>query len=223
MSSNLVQLIFNQFIEIVERFSRKSCFDFNECDFEYRVHEQANHRLLDVILIVIEKCNRRRDVVATIDFTNICTEDLTTCKWVDYLEKLARKFINNICPNRLMIVKNNPKKCRPQPPQWKPLPCRKVTTIIRKNKPVVEPECEIIVERECECIPICNRAPCAPKHELIIRHQTEKPRKCGDHDSLVVEPEEKNHDWNWHNGNPDYNHHKWRKCCGNNNNNDNQN
>ncbi|XWV25643.1 hypothetical protein QJ856_gp0110 [Tupanvirus deep ocean] len=214
MANNLVQLIFDQFLEIVEGLSRKSCFDFDECDFDYRVRELVGHRLIDVIYVVEDKCGRRRDVIVTIDFTNICVEDLITCKWVEYLEKLAHEFVNDICPKRLMIVKDEPKKCRPQPPKWEPFPCRNITTVIRKKKPVPkEPECEIIIEKECECVPLCKREPCVPKQQVIVKYEEEKPWKCGDFSILVEEPKEKHHDFKWHKGNKDFNHHQWKKCC----------
>lgn len=214
MANNLVQLIFDQFLEIVERFSRKSCCDFDDCDFEYRVRELVGHRLIDVIYIIEDKCGRRRDVITTIDFTNICVEDLTTCRWVDYLEKIARGYIHDICPKKLVIVKEELNKCRSQPPKWKPMPCRKITTIVRK-KPVLppEPECEIIIEKECECVPLCKRVSCVPTQQVIIKHENEKPWKCGDVSIIVEEPEVKKHEFNWNKGNVDYNSHHWNKCC----------
>jgi len=168
---------------------------------------------LDVIYIIEDKCGRRRDVIITIDITNICTEDLILCKWVEYLEKLAREFIHDICPKKLVIIKDVKRKCREQPPKWVPFPCKTVTTVIKKRPIIHEPECEVIVERECECIPECIRRPCIPKKQLIIRYETEKPWKCGDHDELVIEPEHKHHDFNKRRGNVDFNDHVWRPCC----------
>jgi hypothetical protein len=217
MANNLVQLIFEQFIEIVLRLSKKTRCDFDECDFDFRVRELVGHRLIDVIFIIEDKCGRRNDVIITIDFTNICFEDLTTCRWVDYLEKLAHEFINDICPKKFIIIREqSPKKCRPQPPKWEPMPCRNITTVIRKRKPIPkEPECEIIIEKECECVPICVREPCIPKHHVIIKQEIEKPFRCGDFSILVEEPNEKEHDFKSHKGNKDFNHHHWKSCCGN--------
>lgn len=215
MANNIAQLIFEQFLEIVEKLSKKACFDFNECEFEYRVRELVGHRLIDVIHIVEDKCGRRRDVVVTIDFTNICVDDLITCKWISYLEKLANEFISDICPKRIIIAKEEPKKCRPQPPKWEPLPCGAITTVIHKTKPVIkEPECEVIIEKECECVPECERERCIPKQKVIIKYDEEKlPHKCGDVEILVKKPKEKDHDWEKYKGNYDYNNHIWKKCC----------
>lgn len=213
MTSNLAQIIFEQFLEIVEKFAKHACFKFDECDFEYRIRELVMHRLIDVIYVVEDKCCRRRDVIVTIDFTNICLEDLITCKWVDYLEKLAREFICDICPKKLVIIKEEKKKCRPQPPKWEPFPCKITTTIIRKKPIIRKPECEVIIEKECECIDECLREPCVPKKQVIIRFENEKPFKCGDFTMLVKDHDELKHDFEKHKGNTDFNHHKWRKCC----------
>jgi len=215
MAIDIVQLIFDQFLEIVQRLSRKSCFEFNECDFEYRVREYVGHRLIDVIHINEDKCCRRKDAVITIDSTSICVEDLTSCKWVNYLEKLALEFINEICPKKLVVIKEEPKGCRPQPPKWQPFPCRNVTTIIRKKKPVCpEPECEVIIQNECECVPVCKRCPCIPSEKVIIKYENENQRKCGDYGILVETPAQPKHDFNSNKGHKDYNNHLWKPCCG---------
>lgn len=211
--ANLVQMIFEQFLEIVERLSKNACFNFNECDFDYRVRELARHRLLDVIYVIEDKCGRRRDVLVTIDITSICIEDLISCKWVDYLEKIAREFVHDICPKKLIVVRDEIKGCRPQPPICAPFPCKTVTTIIRKKPFIPKEECEVIIEKDCECVEKCVREPCVPKRQVIVRFENERPWKCGDHDQLVVEPAQKHHDFNTHKGNPDFNHHVWRKCC----------
>lgn len=213
MANNVVQVIFDQFLGIVERLSKKACFEFNECDFDYRVRDMVTYRLLDVIYVICDKCGRRRDVIVTIDITNICFEYLTTCKWVEYLEKLAHEFISDICPKKMVIVKEEPKKCRPQPPTWKPFPCNNVVTVIRKKEPIVEePECEVIVEKECECVPECVREPCVPKQQVIIKYENEKPFKCGV-PTFLIEEKEKDHDFQTLKGNKDYNNHIWGKCC----------
>lgn len=215
MTSNTAKIIFDQFLEIVEKFSKKSCFEFNECDFDFRVRDVYSNKLMDVVYVWFDQCRRRHDVVVTIDITNICVSDLTSCKWVEYLEKLAREFICDICPKRIVIVKDEPKKCRTEPPRWCPMPCRHITTVIKKKIPIKkEPECEIIIEEDCECIPECVREPCVPKQEIIIKYTNEKPWKCGDVSRLVVEPEKNSHEWGTFKGNTDYNSHIWnKKCC----------
>lgn len=214
MSNNLSQIIFDQFIDIVERLSHKACFEFNKCAFNYRTRESPNLHLIDVIYIAKDECDRCRDVVVTIDFTNICLEDLPCEKWINYLTKLAIEFIHDICPRKFVIVRNSPKKCRPQPAKWSPLPCKRTTTIIKRIKPIPkEPECEVIIEKECECVKKCIREPCIPKQQIIIRHESPKRSCCGDNLRLVESPKERKHQFKHHKGNIDYNHHEWKKCC----------
>ena len=214
MANNLVQIIFEQFLEIVQQFSKKACFCFNECDFDYRVRELANHRLLDVIYVVQDNCGRRRDVIITIDITNICLDSLISCKWVNYLETLAREFISNICPKKFIVMKHETRKCRPQPPKWQPFPCRNITVIRKKRPCLPPPEIEVIVEKPNRCIPQCIREPCIPKQEITIIYEPEVRPKCGEATFLVNEPKQKRHDWNVHKGTTDFNDHIWRPCCG---------
>lgn len=179
MSNNLVQLIYDQFLEIVEKQSKHSCFKFKECDFDYRVHVSSGYRVIDVKYVSVDKCERKHEVIITIDYTNICFKDLTSCQWIKYLEKLAHELINEICPKKFTFVKDEPRKCRPQPPKWEPLPCKKVTTVIyKKPSPPPEPECEVIIEKECECVPICKHKPCVQKKQVIIRYKKEKSCRC---------------------------------------------
>ncbi|BCS82919.1 hypothetical protein QLL95_gp1204 [Cotonvirus japonicus] len=215
MSNKLEQLIFEQFLEIVEKIADKSadCFDFDKCDFAYRVRNNVGHRLLDVNYVIKDDCNRPRDVMISIDITNICYEDLVTCKWVNYLTKLAKEYVSDICPPKYIIIKEEPRRCRVPPPEWKPFPCKKTTTIIRRIEPIEhEPECEVIIEKGCECLPLCERAPCIPKEEIIIKYE-QAPEKCCVRTSLVEDHDHSKHGWATHKGNPDYNNHEWKKCC----------
>lgn len=211
MAQDLVQIIFEQFIEILQKKAKKTPCKFGECDFDYRVREMVGHRLIDVIFISKDKCGRRHDSIITIDFTNICLEDLVTCKWVNYLKRLAREFLNDICPKKLVVVKDVPKKCRQEPPRWEPFPCKVVTTIINKKEIIKKkPICKVIVENECECVPECKREPCVPVKQIIIRHQQEKPKCCGEK-LVLVEP--KHNKFEKCKGNDDFNNHVWKKCC----------
>jgi len=215
MSDGLNQTIFEQFIDIIERQAKKkgTC-EFDVCDFNYRVRELCGYKVMDVLYISKDKCGRTRDVIVTIDITNICLEDLISCRWVDYLKKMAREFINDICPKKYIIIKEKIKKCRPEPARWEPLPCGAVTTVIRKKKPIInKPECKVIIEKECECVPLCIRKPCVPKQNIIIKYENEKPWKCGDVSILVKDPSKKKHDYGWIRGNRDYNTHIWGACC----------
>lgn len=217
MAANLVSVIFNQFLSIVEKLSKKSCCVFNECDFDYRVRDLGTHRLIDVMYVIEDKCGRRQDVIATIDYTNICFEDLSSPQWKEYLTKIAIEFINYICPKKYELIDYYKRKCRQEPPRWEPLPCNNVTTIIKKHEYVEpEPECEVIIENECKCVPFCKRTTCgAPKQHIIVKYVTEKPWKCGDV-TRVVRDTENQHDFAQYRGHPDFNNHKWKSCCGSN-------
>lgn len=216
MTNSLVQIIFDQFLQIVEKLARKSCFEFDECDFEFRTREFKTYHIIDVLFASKDKCGRHRDVVVTIDITNICLEDLVNKKWVQYLKKLAKELIADICITKIAIVKVRKEKCREQPPQWKAFPCRNITTIVRKLKPIEkEPKVKVIVKEECECVPECKREKCCPKNIVYIKHQKESSSCCGDNPILVEDHDEgKSHHWKKHKGNTDYNHHGWKKCCG---------
>lgn len=212
---NLVETIFEQFLDIVEKKSRKSCYEFDECDFNFRVIEAVKHKLLIVLFEREDKCCRRHEVTATIDITNICFEDLTSCDWIAYLKKIAVEFVNDICPKKFVIVKDKPKKCRERPHVCEPFPCKTITTVIKKRvPPKVEEECKVIFEEPCPCGPKCKRVHCPPKKEIIIQLEDEKPWKCGDHTVFVDEHKDvKHHDFGEHKGHKDWNHHLWHKKC----------
>lgn len=219
---NLVETIFAQFLTIVEKKSKKSCCEFDQCDFNYRIVEAVKHKLMIVLFEQDDKCGRRHEVTATIDITGICFKDLTSCDWVAYLKKIAAEFINDICPKKFIIVKDKPKKCRERPHVFEPFPCKTITTVIKKRiPPPAEEEPKIIIEKECECVPKCKRVPCNPKKEIIIRFEDEKPGKCCD--NLVYVDDSKNlkdHDYGMCKGTKDWNDHQWnkksntkKKCC----------
>lgn len=209
---NLVKVIFEQFLDIVERKAKKTCYEFDECDFNYRVVEAAKHKLLIVIFEHEDQCGRREDVTATVDITNICFEDLTSCDWIAYLEKIATEYVNDICPKKFAIVKETPRPCRERPVCFQPAACRTVTTIIKKRPPPPEEECEVIIEQPCPCLPKCERVPCVPKKEIIIQFENEKLPKCGGN-TVLVNNEPKEHEFGSYKGNPDFNSHKWNRCC----------
>lgn len=211
MAQDLAQIIFDQFVEMVIRFAKKFPCTFGECDFDYRVRESVGHRLVDVLYVTKDNCCRTKNVIASIDFTGICIEYLISCKWVNYLERIAREFLSDICPKKLAVVPDHPKKCREEPPLWEPFPCKVVTTIINK-KPFIpqKEECEIIIQKDCECVPDCDRLPCVPKKQIIIKHVDVKPRCCGDNFRLV---KPKNEKFATCRGNTDYNNHIFKQCC----------
>lgn len=213
---NLVETIFEQFLDIVEKKAKKSCFEFDECDFNFKVIEAVKHKLLVVIFEQEDKCGRHREVTATIDITNICFEDLTSCAWIAFLKKTAVEFVNDICPKKFVIVKDKHRKCRERPHVFEPFPCKTITTVIKKRvPPKVEEECKVIIEEPCPCAPKCKRVPCHSKKEIIIQFEDDKEHKCGDHSVFVDEHhEKKEHDFGSHKGNKDWNDHQWnKKCC----------
>ena len=214
MTSNLVDLIFNQFVEMVlDRAQVKGDCELGECDFSFRTREYAGHKLMDVLYKARDQCDRVRDVITTIDITSICYEDLCTCRWRDYLEKIARAYTVDVCPRRLSLVCDVPSKCREQPPQWRPFPTKTTTTIYRKRPVDIIPEEPVVViEEECQCIPVCKREPCTRKKEVIIRYKNEPAPKCGSCLQLVPEPKEK-YDFKQFKDVTDYNSNIYRGDC----------
>lgn len=210
MASNLVELIFNQFLDIVEKKAEHACFSFDECDFNYRERHAQNHSLLDVLYVAEDKCGRKRQVIVTLDITKICIEDLTSCRWISYLKSLARQFINDICPKKFAVVKDKRKTCRKEPPRCELPPCRETTTIIRKIKPVVKPEkCKVVVEKCHPCIQKCVREPCPKERKVIIKYVDELPKHdCNNFTVLVKKPHQAKHFFDKHN-----NEHHFRPCC----------
>lgn len=212
MSINMGQLIFDQFIEIVLRLSKKLECHIDECDFDFVVRDDACHHFIDVIFLGKDKCGRCRDINIIIDTTNISCLDLHSPKWLVYLEKLARQLLNEICPRRMLVMPERLNQCRPQPPHWKPFPCKVTTTIIKKLKPVPpKPKCNVIVKEECECIPECKRVPCVPDHEVIIKYEKQKKNCCGDV-TFLDRDERPNHDFAERDEQKDFNNHIWKPC-----------
>jgi len=217
MSNNLAQIVFDQFLGLVEKFAKHSCFEFDPCSFDYTINYAVRHTLLEVIYTACDCCNRTKTTIATIDITNICPNYLVTCKWVNYLETIAQEYVYDICPKKWVLVKEEHKKCRNQPQHCKPFPC-KITTVVTEQPPhecdLSESE-EVIEEFVCApCKPCCKREPCPTKKQLIIRHQPAQ-WLCGDFTVPVQKPAAKDHDFGSHKGLPDFNDHKWNKaCCG---------
>lgn len=183
MANNLVQLIFDQFVAIVIKIASKCRCEVDVCDFDFRVRELTGYRIIDVLYVAHEQCGRTRDVVTTIDFTNICFEDLTSCEWIQYLKKIAREYVADICPRRVVIVKDKKRRCREEPPVWEPFPCQQITHVVEVTpvEPII-PRPKIIYEHECECVPQCERKPCIAQERIIIRRETEHvPWRCGDY------------------------------------------
>lgn len=185
MTPDLVEIIFNQFIEIVENLAlKKYCVVVNKCDFDFRVRLLPLVQLIDVLAKAPDRCGKCREVFTTIDITAICFENLPTKKWKQYLKKLALELLAQIfAVNNFVIPKEEClRKCRPQP-VWCRFPTTCTTVIKQKcNKKEIEPLCEVVFEK-CECIPICPRPVCEKKRKIIIQCEDEVvPKCCGDSD-----------------------------------------
>lgn len=211
MTNNIPHIIFEQFLQILLELAESKCV-LDECDFQYQVKELVKHRLLDIAYTVKDQCCRPRTIIITLDITSICLRDLVCCKWIEYLTKKAKEFLHDICAKKIVVVKENLKPCRVEPPRWEPFPCKTVTTIVRKVVPVIEDDCEVIIEEEDICVPVCPRVKCKPQKKVLIKYETEEPWKCGDYTVLVRE-DKKKHDWGNYKGSYDYNHHVWNKKC----------
>ena len=167
MAEKLVHVIAKQFLKIVKkRWYDKCCEKFKKCSFEY--HSQEHYHVIVVEHKKSDKCDRIIRTIAKIDHTNICIDDLTSEKWLNYLEEIAYDFVDNICPRKIVIVKKKEKKCKVPPPVVGPFPCKKVTVVYRKvphkkkrnkKKKVIE-QCQKCIKkcdhkkRKCEKIKV---------------------------------------------------------------------
>lgn len=171
MADELAQVIFDQFVDIVKKMAcKKTCCVVDECKFDYRTRERRCHKFIDVIYSAEDKCNKRRDLCVTIEYTDVCFKYLSTCKWFDYLEKIACELVEDICPKKIVIKKDEPKRCRSKPQVCEPFPCKTVTYVCRERPVEPVPVCEVIIERECECSCECERKHCVPENEIVITY-----------------------------------------------------
>ena len=184
MANNLVEIIFNQFLDILEKVANKKyCIDIDKCDYNYHIRNLAKVQLIDVITKVKGRCRTVKTVGITIDYTSICLEHLPTKKWKQYLKKLALELLCEIIEDKVFIIpgKEYKKKCREQP-KWCAFPTQCTTVITKKCKPKkVEPKCKIIFENRCECIPVCKRVKIQPERKIIVRCAPQKSY-CSDND-----------------------------------------
>lgn len=213
MASNLVDLIFNQFADmVVDRAETKDRCEISQCDLSYRLRVISGHKIIDVLYKLYDDCGRVRDVITNIDITNICYEDLCTERWLKYLEKIARAFVVDICPKKLGLVCGVRNTCREQPPKWEPFKTR-TTTYINRIKPhepkITKPQ--VIVEDECECIETCQREPCSPEEKVVIRYKNEPSFECGNCTRLVDDKPK----YKEFKDVVDHNSHAWKSDCGN--------
>ena len=207
MATNLFELIFNQFVDmVVECAAKKKACKVDNCDFNWRVHDRTGTRVMEIVYLYSDECKRQHNITTIIDITNICTEDLVSCSWIDYITKIARDYVCSICPTRLTIVKEDLPKCREEYPKWQPFVTRTTTTITRQH--CVEPvysEPEVIIDPGCPCVETCEREPCPSRDRVIIKYKEDKNNCCGC-TQLKTPSRQKYGSWK---DNTDYNNHQW--------------
>lgn len=206
---NVTDTIFNQFLELVELQADGSCCTFDRCAFDHCVFEKVGHRLLVVIFKSYDECCRERHVDAIIDITGICFDDLITCKWVSYLEKIATQFVHEICDPIIQVVPRH-KYCRQEPPRCTLPVCELTTYVTKWEKPCKqERKPKVITCHSCECVPECPREPCCGNHTICIHHRKENHCEA----SVPLKKHKSGHDWDTHQGVIDYNNHLWSREC----------
>ena len=187
--ADLTKIIFNQFIEILAGLGAETCCCFDECDFDYRLREVCAQKSLDIKYTRKDHCCREHTSVTSLDITNICLEDLTSCEWGQYVEGVAKDFIDVVCPKNFVLIKNENKGCRKPPAVWSPSPCHNTTTVVRKCEPIQHCEkVQVVYQQDCECIEQCVREPCRASNKIIVKLDKPcKPWACGDCTHLVHE------------------------------------
>jgi len=180
MAFNLVEIIFNQFLDYVEKLAHKKyCREINRCDFNYKTNETKFLQLIEVFTKAYDECNRCREVFIVIDYTSICFDQLPTKKWKQYLKKLAAEFLTELYEITVFkLPKEYKNKCREEP-EWCRFPTQCTTVITKICKPKkIKPKYEIVIENRCECIPVCKREKCEPPRKLIFRCAPERIDCC---------------------------------------------
>lgn len=217
MNSNLYQVIFEQFLDILQQASKRSCPDFDRCAFNYTLVPPAS---MNIIYVYRDECCRPRNIVTTIDVANICYNDLCQSKWIEYLTRTATNYVYEICPKKYVIPVCTSQICPDDPPKWTPYPTKLTTTVIQEVCPEPEPEeCIVVNETICPCLPICPRKFNSTPRQYVVKKVAARPNfVCGEgFTSLVEETREKYNDYK---GVLDYNSHAWSipsqdDCCAN--------
>jgi hypothetical protein len=176
-NSTLDNLIFNQFVGLVLEQDCRCKISF--CDFDYDIREEQNHVIMIVFFNGQDACKRRRTYETTIDITDICCDDVTNWKWVDYLKQIAARFAETICPRNLTVVPVPKAECRKRVTCWQPEACTRTVTIFKPAKPIIKKPCkpEIVhVKNPCKCE--CPEIPECETKERIIFCQTPVKRAC---------------------------------------------
>ena len=163
MSSNLAEVIFEQFIEIVKRLSHRYCTHIKTCDVHYTTTDINNILLIELCYEIKTRCSTK-NVHAVINYTSICCDDLTTKSWRTYLKGIAKDFLSKIVGCDDCEIPPPEKKCRPRQ-----VPCK-----LPKTKCVtIEP---------CICPPVPRPTPCKKIIKCTCYKCTscdKKHQKCG--------------------------------------------
>ena len=179
MSKNIASIIFKQFVGIIQNLPEACRVAMDDCAFDYRVQTCGASRHLEIEHTTIDKCVRRNSRQISLDYTNICYDDLVDNDWIQYLTTMARMLLDKICPKPVNVMPFCKQECRVEPPRWTPMPCKNITIVTRNIKPVehkVHPT--VVIEQECECVSVCKRDVCLPEKQVIIRYVNEPSKKC---------------------------------------------
>ena len=184
MCSKLSATIFNQFLSIVDALNTSNCV-IDQCGFSHQTVKHNNYTTLNISYKYVDSCDRCFEILVVIDITNICFQDLPSCKWVNYLENIAEEFLHNVCPKECVVVYPE-KSCRKSPPVWEPFPCTETRYVIQED---VIPECHeptIVRTKVCKCEDPCPRHELKTKKKTIIINRVVYPeRNCGECPPLV--------------------------------------
>lgn len=169
MSDKLVEIIFLQFLQIVERLAPQFCFVFDKCDFTFHVRE--NHAILiDVIFTLNLDCNRTKELITTIDATGICYDDLCGERWLSYLKELAKDFLAEVEElKNLKAPDCDECDCECDVAKWHTFPTKCVTIIKKDCRPKVCPKVKVIVKKDCRCEKVCPPITHEPKQVILIK------------------------------------------------------
>lgn len=181
MPTIIVQLIYDQMLQIIAS-SNSFCYPFNTCDFTYEAHKDKQNFLLDIIYHVRNECGDSREITTTIDYTNICNDDLVTAKWDEYIQRKAKRFIKDICPTRTSIVKVSD-TCRPKARNWEPFAVGKTTVLNYTQQPTVsKPQVEVHHPRST-----CNPS-CSPFQNNQVEIKTDYSLPIKEFNGVILDP-----------------------------------
>jgi hypothetical protein len=211
---NLPSIIYDQFLQIVEKASQNSCFQFNACDFSFNVFQQNSHTLMSVIYTVIDSCVNQKNIIAIIDITGICLDYLTSCKWIEYLTKIANQFVYDICPPFIRVVPQQYNYCRTPPPTSNLLPCKHEVHVIKTIEPVTPTvTTKTVTLAPSSCSPQCQIVPPCVTKTYVLRYQQQPSSGCCGQ-TTYAQPQSARHQFQEKLGSIDYNDHVWNKQCG---------